>query len=77
MKQERFIFHLFAAVVMLAAAQPGIAQSSAASAGVPVSMVVTLEPHHGSEAPGISSGNVTVYEDRARAQVTDWVPLQG
>ena len=77
MKQQPFLLHLVAAAVTLAASQASLAQSPAASAGVPVSMVVTVEPHHGAEATSIASENVAVYEGRSRAQVTEWVPLQG
>jgi hypothetical protein len=40
-------------------------------------MVVTVKARRGAEVPSISGENVIVSEGRARAKVTDWVPLQG
>lgn len=51
-------------------------QTTPAEAGVPVSMVVTVQGHHGSELQ-ISAESVIVNESGARAKVTEWVPLQG
>jgi len=44
---------------------------------VPVHMVVTAEARHGGEVPVIRREDVTVYQGRNRAQIMDWVPLQG
>ena len=44
---------------------------------VPVHMVVTVEARHGGQVPVVRREDVTVYQGRNRAQVTDWVPLQG
>jgi hypothetical protein len=44
---------------------------------VPVHMVVTVEARHGGQVPVVRHEDVTVYQGRNRAQVTDWVPLQG
>jgi hypothetical protein len=52
-------------------------QATSAQAGVPVSMVVTVQGHHGSELPDISAERVIVNESHARAKVTEWVPLRG
>ncbi len=49
----------------------------ASSTGVPVHVVVTVEPRHGSNVPVINREDVTVYQGRDRAKVTDWIPLQG
>lgn len=43
----------------------------------PVSMVVTVQSHHGSDVPVINAGNLTVYQNRDRTKVTDSVPLRG
>jgi hypothetical protein len=53
------------------------AQQPAASEGVPVHIVVTVEPKHGSNAPVVHKEDVMVYEGRDRDPVTDWIPLQG
>jgi hypothetical protein len=58
-------------------ARPADEQATSAQAGVPVSMVVTVQGHHGSEQPNISAENVIVNDGGARAEVTEWVPLQG
>ena len=45
--------------------------------GVPTHLVVTAEPHKGSEVPAINRDDVMVYEGKDRDQVIDWVPAQG
>ncbi len=52
------------------------AQNTAAP-GMPVHLLVTVEPRHGSSVPEITRADVMVYEGRDRDQVTDWVPAQG
>jgi hypothetical protein len=52
------------------------AQEPAAASGVPVHMIVTVEPHHGSEAPTINREDVRVYQGKDRDQVTEWIPAQ-
>src|SRR5690349_2904196 len=54
----------------------GVAQE-ASSTGVPVHVVVTVEPRHGSNVPLINREDVMVYQGHDRAKVTDWIPLQG
>lgn len=72
MRQRRLVLPLFVAF----AAAFTVAQGSPDSGGVSVSMVVTVKAH-GSDSPAIASENVIVYQNRTRAKVTDWVPLQG
>jgi hypothetical protein len=77
MKPKHFALLLPGAIALLfASIQWAVAQATPNQAGVPVSMVVTVKAPHGTE-PNISSENVIVSEGRARAKVTDWVPLQG
>jgi len=45
--------------------------------GMPVHMIVTVEPRHGSDVPSVSREDVMVYEGKERDQVTDWTPAQG
>ena len=40
-------------------------------------MVVTVEPHHGSEVPPVNREDVMVYEGKDRDAVTEWIPAQG
>jgi hypothetical protein len=45
--------------------------------GVPVKMVVTVEPRHGSNVPNITREDVMVFQGRDRRKTLDLVPLQG
>jgi hypothetical protein len=63
------------AVTSLAASQ--VVAQRESSSGVPVRMVVTVEPRHGSNVPIVNREDVMVYQGRDRAKVTDWLPLQG
>jgi hypothetical protein len=77
MKKKHFALLLLGALALFLGAIPrGVAQASPDQAGVPVSIVVTVKGHHGAETK-VSSEDVIVYESKARAKVTDWVPLQG
>jgi hypothetical protein len=72
--------HSVFAVLMIASAlltcgSPSLRSQEAGMA--PVHLVVTAEARHGGEVPVIRREDVTVYQGRNRAQVTDWVPLQG
>ena len=72
--------HSAFAVLMIASAlltcgSPSLRSQEAGM--VPVHMVVTAEARHGGEVPVIKREDVTVYQGRNRAQVMDWVPLQG
>src|SRR3984893_12277687 len=72
--------HSVFAVLMIASAlltcgSPSLRSQEAGM--VPVHMVVTAEARHGGEVTVIRREDVTVYQGRNRAQVTDWVPLQG
>src|SRR5579863_10430690 len=53
------------------------AQQGAPAEGVPAHMVVTVEPHHGSNAPVINREDVMVYAGKERDKVTEWIPAQG
>jgi hypothetical protein len=56
---------------------PVFAQQIPNASGSAVQMVVTVEPHKGSEAPVVNREDVMVYEGKNRDQVTDWIPAQG
>ncbi len=78
MKRHRFELQIFGVMAILfALMQATIAQKTPDAAGVPVSMVVTVESHHGSDISNINAEDVTVYQSHTHAKVTDWVPLQG
>lgn len=53
------------------------AQQGPAANGVPAHMVVTVEPHHGSDVPVVNREDVMVYEGKERDKVTEWIPAQG
>jgi len=44
--------------------------------GVPVRMVVTVEPHHGAAAPPVSPADIMVYHNKDRFPVTALTPLR-
>lgn len=53
------------------------AQQGPAANGVPVHMVVTVEPHHGSDVQVVNREDVMVHEGKERDAVTEWIPAQG
>jgi hypothetical protein len=69
---------LMASVVIATALLSSMAsaQDSPAPTGVPVSLVVTVEPHRGSTVPMIDERDVMPYVKHERAKVTGWVPLK-
>jgi hypothetical protein len=56
-------------------AQAG-AQQAGADQGVPVQMIVSVEPKHGHELPMITLQDVMVYQGHDRRPVTGWVPAK-
>jgi hypothetical protein len=54
-----------------------LAQQAAAGNGVPAHLVVTVEPHHGSDVPTVHREDVMVYEGKDRDPVTEWIPARG
>lgn len=76
-KAGAFLRVFLAISVTAAGAQRVATQEAPSSTGVPVHMVVTVEPRHGSSVPAIYREDVMVYQGRDRLQVVDWVALQG
>ena len=66
---------LFALAALASGPWSAVAQE-ASSTGVPVHVVVTVEPRHGSNVPVINREDVMVYQGHNRAKVTDWIALQ-
>ena len=66
-----------ALLAVTALATSRVVAQQASSTGVPVHMVVTVEPRHGSNVPVINREDVMVYQGHDRSKVTDWLPLQG
>lgn len=56
---------------------PVWAQQANSASDVPVHMVVTVKPHHGTQVPAVAADDVKVYQKGQRDMVASWVPLQG
>jgi len=76
MRNRRLVGVAFLAVAALATCLRSAVAQEASPTGVPVHVVVTVEPRHGSNVPIINREDVMVYQGHDRAKVTDWVPLQ-
>ena len=75
---NRLVFAAHASLVLVVCAcgvSPAAGQQSAN--GVPAHMVVTVEPHHGSEVPPVNREDVMVYEGKDRDAAIEWIPAQG
>lgn len=78
MKTDKFLTSLLGIIVTsLFGAFPASGQQAPATSGVPAHIVVTVEPHKGSEVPPVNQQDVMVFEGKDRDQVTDWIPAQG
>jgi hypothetical protein len=58
-------------------APPPASAQPAQQADVPVHMVVTVKPHHGTQVPALAPDDVKVYQKGHLDTVSSWVPLQG
>ena len=75
---NRLVFAAHASLVLVVCACGASAAAGQQSAnGVPAHMVVTVEPHRGSEVPPVNREDVMVYEGKDRDAVTEWIPAQG
>jgi len=74
---RRLVTIISLSLFLLSPALPGLAQQSSADQGVPVQMVVSVEPKHGHELPVITQQDVMVYQGHDRRPVTGWVPAKG
>jgi len=78
MNTSRFIANTVLILTICANAVPRIsAQQATAAGGVPARLVVTVEPHHGSDVPTVNREDVMVYEGKDRDRVAEWIPAQG
>ncbi|MFL6350664.1 MAG: hypothetical protein ACJ74Z_02265 [Bryobacteraceae bacterium] len=62
---------------LAAATMPALRAQQQAAPGVPVSMVVTLEPKRGKTVPRMEQQDLTVSEGKDKRPVTDLLPLEG
>ncbi|HSR08301.1 MAG TPA: hypothetical protein VLM42_14200 [Bryobacteraceae bacterium] len=67
----------FAAAVMAISAALALAQTKVPSNGVPVHMVVTVEAPDGKDLPAPRREDLTVFEGKDRARVTEWIVPEG
>jgi len=74
--KKRYLL-LIAGVALLTGFTLAWAQNPPAPNGIPVHMVVTAEPHHGTGVPEIRKEDVMVYEGKDRDTVSEWIPAQG
>ena len=74
---NRFVFAAHASLLVVCACGASAAAGQQSANGVPAHMVVTVEPHHGSEVPPVNREDVMVYEGKDRDPVTEWIPAQG
>ena len=74
----KIISWVFGILMVLACAAVGSqAQQTHSAGGIPVQLLVTVEPKHGSSVPEIKREDVMVFEGRDRDAVTDWIPASG
>jgi hypothetical protein len=76
MRKTRKIFSVCGAVC-LAAACISLLPAQQPAPGVPVSMVVTVEPKRGKTVPSIEQQDLTVSEGKDKRPVTGLLPLRG
>jgi hypothetical protein len=73
----RFAAAVLFGLFILSTALPTLAQQSGGDQGVPVQMIVSVEPRRGHELPVITQQDVMVYQGHDRRSVTGWVPAKG
>ncbi len=71
------IFCSLTILTLFCAAMTSPAQQKQTAGGVPVQLLVTAEPKHGTEVPEIKREDVMVFEGRDRLPVTEWLPARG
>ena len=63
--------------VLFSILRPAAAQQTGTAAGVPVQMVVSVEPRHGHEVPMITQDDLVVHEGQDVRPVIGWVQATG
>jgi hypothetical protein len=80
MKKHSIMMPAMVALLLGGIFRPAPAPASAQQAqqaDVPVHMVVTVKPHHGTQVPALAPDDVKVYQKGHLDTVSSWVPLQG
>jgi len=72
-----FVTAIVLAVGFSCVVLPAFARQTGATPGVPVNMVVSVEPKHGDEIPPITQQDLMVFQGHDRRTVTGWVPAKG
>jgi hypothetical protein len=73
---RHFAAAILVSLILFSLAARAAAQQSGADQGVPVQMIVSVEPKHGHELPMITQQDVMVYQGHDRRPVTGWVPAK-
>ena len=77
MKTQNFARLIALVVVLFSILRPAAAQQTGTALGVPVQIVVSIEPRHGREVPMIAQDDLVVHEERNVRPVTGWVRATG
>jgi hypothetical protein len=77
MKTRYFVPGISLAIALLSVCRLAAAQQTEAAKGVPVQMVVSIEPRGGQQVPMITPQEILVYQGQDRRPVTGWVPATG
>jgi hypothetical protein len=74
MKNQNFTRLVVLVVALFSTPRPAAAQQTEIVSGVPVQMVVSVEPRHGNEVPALTQHDIIVHQGRNVRPVTAWVP---
>ncbi|MBZ5699436.1 MAG: hypothetical protein LAN18_12925 [Acidobacteriia bacterium] len=77
MKTRHFLTGISLAIAMLSISRFTAAQQTGAAKGVPVQIVVSVEPKDGKQIPMITQQSILVYQGHDLRPVTGWVPATG
>lgn len=73
-KPRRHLLAILFGIVILLSGVAGVSAQTTASNGIPVHMVVTVEPRKGAEMPSLAREDVLVSQNKDRDTVTEWTP---
>lgn len=77
MKFQNFARPIALLAALFSIPRPVTAQQAGSIPGVPVQMIVTVEPKHGTEIPAITQHDIIVHQGHDVRPVTGWVPATG
>jgi hypothetical protein len=73
-KSRRYLLSVSLGLAVSLCAAPILSAQNATSNGIPVHMIVTVEPRKGYEMPTVTREDVLVSQNKERDTVTDWAP---